>query len=88
AVGGSGVISEDIFDELPDSERLAGKDRYGTSAAVAEHFDWSPSIIHLAKGSGYADALTGSLRAAYLQAPLLLTPETNLSPATVKFLDE
>ena len=37
-VGGLGVISEDVEDQLPSPTRLAGTDRWSTATAVADHY--------------------------------------------------
>ena len=88
AVGGTAVISDKVVNELPDSSRISGKDRYETSVAVAEHFDWSHDIVNIATGADYADALSGSMRSAYFKAPLLLTPKTKLVSSTKAFLKD
>lgn len=67
-VGGTGVISSDVTDQiralLPAVEmwRLGGRDRYETSALVAKDiFDLhQPSSVFLASGSSFADALAGT----------------------------
>ncbi|WP_270180330.1 cell wall-binding repeat-containing protein [Alkalihalobacillus sp. CinArs1] len=82
AVGGTGVISEKVFKELPDAERISGKDRYSTSVAIAEYFDWPTPSSNLATGASFADALAGSVYSAKQSAPLLLTPKDELHAAT------
>ena len=53
---------------------LAGKDRYLTAQAVAEHFyGATPATAVLASGSTFPDALAGVSVAASLDAPILLT---------------
>jgi putative cell wall-binding protein len=67
--------------------RLAGADRYATSALVAERaFAVAPTVI-LATGATYPDALAASFLAGNLVAPVLLTtPDVPLSPATTAAL--
>jgi putative cell wall-binding protein len=67
--------------------RLAGVDRYATSAAVAEQaFSTAPTVI-LATGANYPDALAASYLAGTLAAPILLTtPGLPLSPSTTAAL--
>lgn len=88
AVGGTGVISENVFNNLPDAERISGKDRYSTSVAVAEYFDWTIPTVNFATGEGYADALAGSIQSAKLGAPMVLTPKDKLAPSTKQYLKE
>jgi len=63
--------------------RLAGADRYATSALVAEQaFSTAPTVI-LATGANYPDALAASFLAGAEQAPILLTtPDLPLSSST------
>lgn len=84
-VGGTGVISKSVFDKLPAPERISGKDRYGTSVAVAERFDLDKVFVNVATGTGFADALTGAVFAANLNEPLLLTPKESLDPKVKQF---
>jgi len=54
--------------------RIAGSDRYETSAKVAStYFKSTSTMIVLAIGSNYPDALTGSPFAMKLKAPMILT---------------
>ncbi len=64
--------------------RVAGADRYATSALVAERaFAVAPTII-LATGGTYPDALAASFLAGNMAAPVLLTTaDLPLSPSTV-----
>ncbi len=87
AVGGTGVISEDVLEDLPTAERLSGKNRYSTSVAITEYFDWERPAANIATGAGYADALSGSLFSAKLGAPLLLTTKNHLDPSTKEYLE-
>ncbi|WP_270180334.1 cell wall-binding repeat-containing protein [Alkalihalobacillus sp. CinArs1] len=84
-VGGTGVISSKVYDRLPDPERIKGKDRYATSLAIAKRFDLDNQFVNIATGASFADALTGSVFAANLNEPLLLTPKHNLDPDVKQF---
>ncbi|WP_167506248.1 cell wall-binding repeat-containing protein [Halobacillus faecis] len=76
-VGGEGVVGQKVFSQLPDPERISGKNRYSTSVAIAEHFELEPTFVNIATGADFADALAG---AAYTYGePLLLTPSDYLS---------
>ena len=37
-IGGSGVISDTVFNQLPGSQRISGSNRYNTAIALAERF--------------------------------------------------
>lgn len=69
-VGGHGVVSYDVEDELrkicPSAslERFQGADRYATSAQILAKFAPASQDIYFASGNGFADALTGSVLAA------------------------
>ncbi|MBN9655043.1 cell wall-binding repeat-containing protein [Halobacillus sp. GSS1] len=77
-VGGEGVIDQKVFSQLPDPERISGKNRYSTSIAIAEYFELEPTFVNIATGVDFADALAG---ATYTYGePLLLTPTNYLSP--------
>ena len=77
-VGGTGVVTNGVASTLrgvaSKVDRLAGADRYATSAAVAKH-GWSTSShVFIASGLGYADALSAGAAAAKLGAPVILVP--------------
>ncbi|MEH7386572.1 cell wall-binding repeat-containing protein [Bacillus sp. JJ1521] len=76
-VSGTGVIPVSIENELKAAgivsiERIAGKDRYDTSLAIAKKFYPSPKIVSLANGLIFADALYGSRYSWYNNSPILL----------------
>jgi putative cell wall-binding protein len=71
-----------------DTCRVSGADRYSTAVAASENV-WNPadlpgraSVVVLARGDAFADALAGTPLAAAKAGPLLLTPATSLSPVT------
>lgn len=88
-LGGTGAVSNAVISSvrsaLPSASvsRLAGADRYGTSAQVARTI-WSSgaSSMFFATGLNFADALSGTPAAQVNGAPLLLTKQTCL-PSTV-----
>ncbi|GAA1172275.1 hypothetical protein GCM10009584_11510 [Ornithinimicrobium humiphilum] len=85
-LGGSGAISPAVEQRLagyaPVVERIAGTDRYATSAAVAAEYD-SADVVFLAAGTAFADALSATAPAGVEQAPVLLTRPDHL-PASVR----
>jgi putative cell wall-binding protein len=84
-VGGTQVISDTVFNQLPDPERISGKDRYETSAKMAELVS-SPSSF-VATGTNFADALSGSVLAAMYGEPIILTRPTGLSEEAKAFFN-
>jgi putative cell wall-binding protein len=90
--GGTGVVSDEVKDLLPNATRLGGADRYDTAALIAAYgidtFKMQPRVVGL--GCGWNSQLYNSLAAAPILGArnqvLLLTPSTYLSPYTETFL--
>lgn len=88
-VGGEGVINGEIFDWFSEDsvvDRIAGDNRYETSALLAEEFV-DHGVLYLVSGDTYADALAASAAAGSHPAPLLLTAPTELSPETAAAIE-
>ena len=69
-------------------DRLGGSNRYQTAANVAtKNWEKSDNVI-LVSGEGYADALSASLLAQKLDAPVLLTGKDGLDGDTNKAIDK
>ena len=63
--------------------RAAGANRFGTAAAVSEStFDTGTSVVYVANGMTFPDALSGAAAGGVLDGPVLLTNTTSL-PATI-----
>ncbi|MDQ0857212.1 cell wall-binding repeat-containing protein [Bacillus sp. V2I10] len=87
-IGGTGVIASGTASQLPYPERIAGANRYDTSAKVATKFaSFSASRALLVSGKTYADALTGSIYAAKQNIPMLLTNQSTLPAEIGKLID-
>lgn len=75
-VGGAAVVGQEVVDELEalgfDVERLSGKDRFETAAAIAAATAPDADAAVLATGGSFADALAGASYAARADAPILL----------------
>ncbi|MGX5680791.1 cell wall-binding repeat-containing protein [Schumannella luteola] len=67
-------------------DRIAGADRYATSALIASLFPTAPDRVYIANGTNYPDALSAAPVAAINGAPLLLTYPTALQTATANAL--
>ena len=80
-VGGHGAISASLEGSLPGKvvERVAGADRFDTSAQIAQRVGNFNSVF-LASGMNYPDALTGGVLAAKSLSPILLVGHS-LTPA-------
>ncbi|MBH0022630.1 cell wall-binding repeat-containing protein [Salinibacterium sp. SWN248] len=66
---------------VPTVTRLAGSNRYETAARIAQEWT-SASVVYIATGRGFADALSAGPAATFNNAPLLLTDPNSLSSAT------
>ena len=65
---------------IPDS-RLAGSDRYGTSAAAAAKYPAHQDVVYVASGAEFADAAAAAAIAGQQGAPLLLVQPTAIPAA-------
>ena len=83
-VGGEAAVSSEVAQALEDLGlnvvRLEGPTRTATAAAVADFtVDILPAtstVVHLARGDSFPDALTAGPLAASLDGPLLLTQDS------------
>jgi putative cell wall-binding protein len=68
---------------VPATSRIAGANRYDTAAQlVAQAFPTTASLVLVATGANFPDALAASAAAANANAPLLLVSPTNIPAAT------
>jgi putative cell wall-binding protein len=89
AVGGTGVISSGVLDQLSDYTtgavtRVWGADRYKTAAEVSKS-KFSPGVsrVFLVTGEVFADGLAAGPAAALFGGPVLLTRQAILPASTV-----
>ena len=95
-LGGSGAVSDEKLSDLADmlgSERvgrLGGATRYETAAIVADYgvaLGLNPDGAAIAKGTGYADALSAAMMQASSTSVLLLAlPDGRLGEPSSAFL--
>lgn len=72
-------IGSPAFAALPgEVTRLAGDDRYATSAKISFRYPTGVPVAYVASGSTFADALSAAPAAAAQGGPLLLTGATSL----------
>lgn len=74
-IGGTSAVSEAVFEQLPNPERVSGTDRYATSIAVAEYFDVDTTEYYVATGRNFPDALAGAALAAKQNTGILLVKD-------------
>lgn len=95
-VGGAAAVSEAVVEEVRDAghgpRRLAGADRYATSVAVSDEAleaGMDTSVLWLAAGTNWPDALTAGPAVATAGDSLLLVDPGNLeeSAATAEAID-
>ncbi len=63
-------------------QRLAGEDRYATSATVAEAWPSETEVVYVVSGRDFPDALSAASRAGKDRAPVLLSDPAALSTQT------
>lgn len=83
-LGGTDAIGPAVESELDRHhrvERIHGRDRYGTSAAIATRWS-SPDRVYLATGATFPDALSIAPLASHQDAPILLTGADQLPTVT------
>jgi hypothetical protein len=68
AIGGPAAAAD------PAAQPLVGPDRYATSIVVARELFPSPSIVAVASGEAFPDALSGGALAGSEGAPMILVP--------------
>jgi putative cell wall-binding protein len=76
-LGGSAAVSDAVLGQLRaftsgGVERIAGPDRFATSAMIAESWPTPTHTLFIATGADFPDALAGVPAAATLDAPILL----------------
>lgn len=91
-LGGTAAVSDDVATSLAaygQVERVGGETRYDTSAMLAELYSPGVETVYLAAGTdeNFADALSGGALAGRDKAPVLLTRQDRIDPATQRALD-
>ena len=83
-LGGTGAVSSGVATALDayttgTVSRLAGANRYATSAAISTaNYAAGVPVAYIATGTGFADALSGAPVAGKLGGPILLVPSTSI----------
>lgn len=89
--GGTGAVSLNVENTLKSMgitiERLAGPDRYSTSASIATKYSSSfDKDVMLATGDNFPDALAGGVLAAKKRVPILLVDNTGTNTAARTYI--
>ena len=92
-IGGTGAVSDNVKERIKKltgiSEnnivRIGGSDRYNTSINIAKYFKMDGTTVTLASGLDFPDALSGSVLASKLNAPVILISDSNYDQK--KFID-
>ncbi|MDD7732525.1 MAG: cell wall-binding repeat-containing protein [Firmicutes bacterium] len=88
-VGGDKAVSDQVVKTLPNLvQRISGKDRYETSALIADTFFKDSTKAFLATGQDFADALVVGPVAAGQNAPVLLTKTDKLPEPIAKTIEK
>lgn len=84
-VGGTGVVSEDVANQLPNAERMGGSNRYITNSNVFSRFEseLNNSNIYIASGLDFPDALSSSALATRSHSFVLLS-NTNRAETPIR----
>jgi hypothetical protein len=88
--GGTAAVSEQVLDDLPTPERVAGADRAATATAIAEEL-WGGEVSGYMLVNGYyargwAFGMAAAGWAADVDSPLLYTGASAVPPATADLL--
>lgn len=82
-IGGTGVVSETLKNNIANSHRIYGANRFATNVAILKEFsgELSGANVFAALGNGpkgneFADALSGAALAAKMNSPMILTDKS------------
>lgn len=82
-IGGTGVVSDNLKNNIANSHRIYGENRFATNVAILKEFSSKlnkgnvfTALGNGPKGNEFADALSGAALAAKMNAPMILTDKT------------
>jgi putative cell wall-binding protein len=88
-LGGTGAVSSGVERQIRELgyhvQRFGGSDRYATSLQIAQDFGTTKHVI-VATGQNFADALSAGPLGAAEGAPVVLSQDAVLDPATAAFV--
>lgn len=85
-IGGTSSVKKSVESNFKNVNRIAGANRYETSAMIADKLFKSVDNLFLASGEVFADALAGGYFAADKNAPILLVEKTNVKPMSMNII--
>lgn len=88
-VGGPAAVSASVADALSQIapvRRIGGVNRYDTASMVADAFFDQPSVVYLAYGYSFPEAVSASVAAGTSSGPLILTDDDELPGVTRTYL--
>lgn len=73
-MGDTDIVSDNVFSQLPNAERIKGADKYtrNINANVKFNSVFTTEDVTVATGEGFADALAGTSYAAMKSTPIVL----------------
>jgi len=88
-IGGTGAVSNTVYNQLPSPQRISGTNRYETNVNIIKNFSSQLDLTtcYLATGQTYPDALAGSAVASLKKAPIVLV-NNSLDQVTKNFIQE
>ncbi|NLI92399.1 MAG: hypothetical protein GX434_09430, partial [Peptococcaceae bacterium] len=88
-LGGTGAISNTIYNQLPSPQRISGTNRYETNINIIKTFSSQLNLntCYLATGQSFPDALAGSALASLKKSPIVLV-NSLLDQSTLSFIQE
>lgn len=86
-IGGIGVVTKEVVNQLPNPLRISGKDRFATSAEVLRKNSPGGKMLFVATGLNFPDALTGGILAALNSSNILLIPKNGPTPEQISVLE-
>lgn len=86
-LGGTDLISNQVKNQLPGSERIDGANKYERNINILKKFGDSLSLekICIATGADFPDALSGSALAANLSSAIILVDNSSLKSVTTQY---
>ena len=72
AIGGIGVIDNNVYNQLPNPIRIYGNDRFLTDNAIFEQLNLDANKIYITTSNDFADSLSGSVLVAKENAQIVL----------------
>lgn len=86
-LGGIDLISNQVKNQLPGSERIEGSNKYERNINILKKFEDSLDLekICIATGADFPDALSGSALAANLSSAIVLVDNSSLKSVTTQY---